>query len=146
MNLRRNKWPAINASTPVQPLFQRTMPNEIEMKKYDPKARKHVMFNETKLQCQAGFVVQRKTRVSGFFVGLFKIKSNLAPLISLTLWWRAATLERIVTLNRLIALNAIQTNKPMLQRRALFRLRKPKDDSSRPRPQSNHLRGLAVRR
>jgi len=29
---------------------KRTMPEKIEMKKYDPKARKHVMYKETKLK------------------------------------------------------------------------------------------------
>ena len=27
-----------------------TMPNKLEMKKFDPKARKHVMYKETKLK------------------------------------------------------------------------------------------------
>jgi ribosomal protein L33 len=30
--------------------FNYTMPEKIEMKKYDPKARKHVMYKETKLK------------------------------------------------------------------------------------------------
>ena len=29
---------------------KRTMPEKMEMKKYDPKARKHVMYKETKLK------------------------------------------------------------------------------------------------
>jgi large subunit ribosomal protein L33 len=29
---------------------KRTMPDKIEMKKYDPVARKHVMYKETKLK------------------------------------------------------------------------------------------------
>ena len=29
---------------------KRTMPDKIEMKKYDPKARKHVLFKEAKIK------------------------------------------------------------------------------------------------
>jgi large subunit ribosomal protein L33 len=45
---------------------KRTTPDKLEIRKYDPKARKHVIYKETKLKCKrparAGLFVSERLR------------------------------------------------------------------------------------
>ncbi len=44
-----NRLPVLATST-LRPKNKKTMPGKMEIKKYDPKARKHVIYKEIKLR------------------------------------------------------------------------------------------------
>ncbi|RKZ98847.1 MAG: 50S ribosomal protein L33 [Gammaproteobacteria bacterium] len=49
---------------------KRTMPEKLEMKKFDPVVRKHVMYKESKIKSTVFTNINEETRYCGFFYAL----------------------------------------------------------------------------